>query len=102
MKETKTPDGYNTIDDIKFTVTADHDIISDSPALKGINGNATTGQIEFTPNVDEGSLDTIVENKKGSVLPETGGAGRVMIYVLGSILVLGAGIVLVSKKRVSR
>lgn len=102
LKETKTPDGYNTIDDIEFTVTADHDIISDSPALNKINGKATNGQIEFTPNVDEGSLDTIVENKKGSVLPETGGAGRVMIYVLGSILVLGAGIVLVSKKRVSR
>lgn len=102
LKETKTPDGYNTIDDIAFTVTADHDIISDDPRLKDINGNATTGQIEFTKNVEEGSLDTIVENKKGSVLPETGGAGRVMIYVLGSILVLGAGIVLVSKKRVSR
>lgn len=102
LKETKTPDGYNTINDIKFTVTADHDIISDSPALNKINGDKVSGQIKFTPNVDEGSLDTIVENKKGSVLPETGGAGRVMIYVLGSILVLGAGIVLVSKKRVSR
>ena len=36
----------------------------------------------------------------GVVLPSTGGAGRVAIYVIGAILVIGGGIVLVTKKRV--
>ena len=59
-----------------------------------------TGHIILTPNKTEGSLSTPVQNLKGSVLPSTGGAGRVAIYVIGAILVLGGGIVLVTKKRV--
>ena len=59
-----------------------------------------TGDIILTPNKTEGSLSTPVQNFKGSVLPSTGGAGRVAIYVIGAILVLGGGIVLVTKKRV--
>ena len=101
LKETQTPDGYNTIDDIEFTVTADHDIISDDPRLNSLNGNVVSGTIEFTSSTSEGSLSADVVNKKGSVLPETGGAGRVAIYVIGALLVLGAGVVLVTKRRVN-
>ena len=54
----------------------------------------------FGVKLEEGELSTDVENKKGAVLPSTGGAGRVAIYVIGAILVLGGGIVLVTKKRV--
>ena len=50
--------------------------------------------------LDKGELSTNVVNNKGSVLPSTGGAGRVAIYVIGAILVIGGGIVLVTKKRV--
>ena len=39
------------------------------------------------------------ENSKGVVLPSTGGTGTTIFYVLGSILVIGAGIVLVAKRR---
>lgn len=99
MTETVTPDGYNSIDPIEFTVTADHDILSDNPALNSLNGNVTTGEISFTPNTTEGSLNTTVMNQKGSTLPSTGGAGRVLIYVVGAILVLGAGVVIIARKR---
>lgn len=97
--ETVTPDGYNSIDPIEFTVTADHDILSDNPALNSLNGDVTTGEISFTPNTTEGSLNTTVMNQKGSTLPSTGGAGRVLIYVVGAILVLGAGVVIIARKR---
>ncbi|MBJ7541933.1 LPXTG cell wall anchor domain-containing protein, partial [Streptococcus sp. SL1232] len=40
-----------------------------------------------------------VVNKKGSVLPSTGGMGTTILYVVGTILVLAAGILLVTKKR---
>ena len=100
LKETKTPDGYNTANDIKFTIKADHSIESDAPELESLSGDKVTGNIILTPNKTEGSLSTPVQNNKGSVLPSTGGAGRVAIYVIGAILVLGGGIVLVTKKRV--
>ena len=41
-----------------------------------------------------------VENNKGVQLPSTGGIGTTLFYVLGTVLVLGAGVVLVSKRRV--
>ena len=47
----------------------------------------------------DGGLVTDIVNQKGSILPSTGGAGRVAIYLIGAILVLGVGVVAVSKLR---
>lgn len=101
LRETKTPEGYNSINDIYFTITAEHDILSDSPALKTLTGKVTTGEITFTSNVTEGSLTSNVVNKSGATLPETGGIGTTIFYVLGSVLVIGAGILFVTKRRMS-
>ena len=99
LRETKTPDGYNSIEDQTFTISAKHDENSDDPKLTELTGDPASGSvIVFTP--ENGELSTDVINNKGSVLPSTGGAGRVAIYVIGAILVLGGGIVLVTKKRV--
>lgn len=100
LKETNTPDEYNTANDIAFTITADHSIESDAPELNSLSGDKVTGNITLKADKAEGSLSTPVQNLKGSVLPSTGGAGRVAIYVIGAILVVGGGIVLVTKKRV--
>ena len=102
LRETKTPDGYNSIEDQTFTISAKHDENSDDPKLTALTGDPASGSIikNFGVKLEEGELSTDVENKKGSVLPSTGGAGRVAIYVIGAILVLGGGIVLVTKKRV--
>ena len=40
-----------------------------------------------------------VENKTGTILPSTGGMGTTIIYMVGAILVIGSGIVLLSKKK---
>ena len=101
LTETKTPAGYNTIDPIEFTVTAEHDVLSDNPALTSLSGNATTGELTFTSNTTEGSLSADVINEKGSTLPETGGIGTTIFYVIGSVLVLGAAVVLITRKRMS-
>lgn len=102
LRETKTPDGYNSIEDQTFTISAKHDENKDNPELTALTGDPASGSvIDFgviTP--ENGELPTDVINNKGSVLPSTGGAGRVAIYVIGAILVLGGGIVLVTKKRV--
>lgn len=101
LVETETPAGYNTIDPVEFTVTAEHEITSDNPALTSLSGNATSGKLEFTADVSEGSLTTDVVNKSGSTLPETGGMGTRVLYTLGGIFVLAALVLLVTKRRMS-
>lgn len=78
LTETKQPDGYN-----KLT----------SPITININEN---GQI----TVDGTTVTQVeVENKSGSLLPSTGGRGTTLFYILGAILVVGSGVVLITKKR---
>ena len=102
LTETQTPAGYNTIAPITFTVTAKHDILADNPSLTDLNGEASkTGEITLTPMEEDGSLTTNIVNKAGSTLPETGGMGTTILYVVGAILVIGAGILLVTKKRMN-
>ena len=100
LSETTTPTGYNTIADIKFTITAGH-VDGDTPALKTLSGDVTSGTATFTPSTDNSSLSTDVVNNSGTELPETGGMGTTIFYVLGSILVIGAVVLLVTKKRMS-
>lgn len=79
LTETKQPAGYNKLKN-PVTVVIDND------------GNVT---------VDGANADPVkVLNNTGSILPSTGGAGTTMIYLIGGALVLGSGVVLVTKRRV--
>ena len=42
-----------------------------------------------------------VVNNKGTELPSTGGIGTTIFYVIGAILVLGAGVLLVTRRRMN-
>ncbi len=101
LTETTTPAGYNTIDPIEFTITAEHEIESDNPALTSLSGNAANGEITFTANTTDGSLSADVVNNAGATLPETGGIGTTIFYIAGSVLVLAAVVLLVTKKRMN-
>ena len=102
LTETVTPAGYNTIDPITFTITATHSTRAADPALSALDGVAVSdGAIDFTVDIPNGSLTADVVNNAGATLPETGGMGTTIFYVVGSILVLGAGVLLVTKKRMS-
>ena len=47
-------------------------------------------------------LNTIdVTNEAGSILPSTGGIGTTIFYIIGAILVIGAGVVLVTRRRMN-
>ena len=84
LEETEAPDGYNKLSARqKF-------IISDS------NLDAT-----FNGEIYSTGSGVHVVNKTGSMLPETGGMGTVLFITLGAIVVLGAGVLLVTKKRMS-
>lgn len=88
--ETTTPAGYNTISPIEFEISATHDETSDDPKLLTLSGNTTTGEVTWTADKNAGSLTTSVVNKKGSVLPSTGGMGTTMLYVGGAALAAAA------------
>ena len=45
---------------------------------------------------------TEIENRSGSFLPETGGMGTTLFYVLGTILVTGAGVIMVARRRMAQ
>ena len=90
LVETVVPDGYNKADDIEFT-------ISFNPATEKFASDNPLIVLDSANNV----FNTTVENKKGTELPSTGGIGTTMFYVVGSILVIGAAVLLISKKRMS-
>lgn len=83
MTETKQPDGYNKL---AKSVKID---IDDNGAIT-VDGKMIIGADKLVE----------VENKTGTVLPSTGGAGTTMIYLVGAVLVLGSGVVLATKRRV--
>lgn len=108
LTETVTPDGYNTIEPIEFTVTAAHvtnwTTENREEILTNLSGDKASGEVQeikFTADKTAGSLTTDVENKAGVVLPETGGIGTTIFYAVGAIMVLVAVVLLVTKKRMA-
>lgn len=106
LVETTTPAGYNTISPIKFVVIAEHDANSAKPKLTALTGNLETGIVDAakTTAVSDGSNTNTANilNNSGATLPSTGGIGTTIFYVVGSILVVAAGVLLITKKRMGR
>ena len=94
IKEVITPAGYNSIEPIKFTVTATHETNADDPKFTELLGGD-----DFTGEVSTGALTTKIENRMGSTLPGTGGIGTTIFYVIGGGLMVAAAILLITKKR---
>ncbi len=62
--------------------------------------NLLKDPVEVTVNADN-NLVVDVANSTGTELPSTGGIGTTIFYVIGGLLVLGAAVVLVTRKRMS-
>lgn len=78
LKETQQPAGYNILSHpVTIVIQEDGKIIYKSSEVSMVK----------------------VENKSGSLLPSTGGRGTTLFYILGAILVVGSGVVLITKKR---
>jgi len=60
------------------------------------NGPVTTSTTGATTNTEGKILNT-----QGAELPSTGGIGTTLFYIIGAILVLGAGILLVTRRRMN-
>lgn len=107
LRETKAPAGYNLLkNDISVTITAKLNKDEDTPALTELELSVKedkkgAAESKSDGNVDTGIVATNVMNNSGAQLPETGGMGTTLFYVLGGILVLVAIILLVTRKRMS-
>lgn len=81
LEEASTPDGYNSLPDkVDFEVTRDFTRFAD----KDKDGNPY-GQW--------------IENNTGLLLPYTGGIGTTIFYIIGSLLVVGAIVFIITRKR---
>ena len=106
LKETKAPAGYNLLTQeitvvITATTTNDQNWTNGQASSALTNLAVTADNKSGTGNTTTGIAGITVANNKGSTLPETGGIGTTIFYVLGSVLVLAAVVLLVTKKRMS-
>ena len=85
LKETFAPKGYNKLSDpVEVTIKATVNKTTGALESWTVNGSAPTADVTV-PVVK-------IENKKGALLPDTGGMGTVLFTVFGVLIVaLGAG-----------
>ena len=109
--ETAAPNGYNKLTG-NVTLTPqkmEEEIITTAgtryyDAKGNLVKEEVTGGSSKTVTKNLSDLDAAavrVINEKGTELPSTGGFGTRIFYVIGAILVLGAGILLVTRKRMN-
>ena len=108
LEETKAPAGYNLLKEpVKLTIQAEisqgDDEAKEDPSLTEVeivaldkDGNDASTKGDKT----DGSVDLVVQNNAGALLPSTGGMGTTLFYIAGAALVLAAGVLLVMKRRV--
>lgn len=80
LVETEAPAGYNVLKD-PVNVTLE----------KGVDGDK-----------DKLIVTADIANKQGAELPSTGGMGTTIFYTLGAILVVGASVILIARRRANQ
>jgi len=94
LYETKAPAGHNLLSEpVHFKISADYN---------EDGSNYTSVTVTVGEDAASNTLSTNVVNRSGVTLPETGGVGTTIFYVLGGLLVVGAGVVLITRKRMGK
>ena len=95
ITELVAPQGYNLLKDpIKLVITADAALDKCTWTVTA-NGDKLSADNEYL-------YALTVENSAGTELPSTGGIGTTIFYIVGSLLAVGAVILLVTKKRMGK
>lgn len=108
LVETTVPAGYNKADDVEFSIEGVYDNTKDPVELTGLVVKDATGTTisdaegaAFTTELTPGEIKTDIVNTTGVELPSTGGIGTTIFYIVGGVLVLGAVVVLIARRRMS-
>ena len=106
ITEVTAPNGYNkllspvTVNAVKTGATT-----TNTTFYLNENGQVVDTETDIKVEYSNDKLAAtavLIVNMTGTELPSTGGIGTTIFYVIGGILVLGAGVVLVAKKRMRR
>lgn len=106
ITELRSPAGYNLLEKpFKITIdwTAPENVsgpctwaVSDTEA-----GDGYASSLESGAQIVDGCIQIQVENKSGTQLPETGGMGTTLFYIVGGLLMTTAVVLLITKKKLS-
>lgn len=109
LVETEAPDGYIKAEKPIYVVIGgvhtNSATVNDSNAVDAntyVQTSIGANTFELSKDVDSTSVTNervAVENASGLVMPTTGGIGTTIFYIVGGLLVIGAGVLLVLKKR---
>ena len=104
VNEIVAPDGYNLLEaGVKVNASEFESSTTTLTIYKDtsgdITGTETTTKQEFTFDVSSAAVNVV--NYTGTELPSTGGVGTTLFYVIGALLMVGAFILLVTKKRMN-
>ena len=109
ITEIAAPDGYNKLTSTETLkpVVISEEVKSESKTIYyDADGKVTDEQTETSYTKTTYNVNLLKEakqilNQKGAELPSTGGIGTTIFYIIGAILVIGAGVVLVTRRRMN-
>ena len=109
LEEIAAPEGYNRIEEpATIIITWADPLASGTDATAKtqggylISGTFADGTFSYATESGTSFFKIQVVNESGTELPSTGGIGTTIFYIVGGLLAVGAGVVLVTKKRMGK
>ncbi len=105
LVETVAPEGYNLLPDpitVTISVSEANNQVTYSATFGSDAASMTNGVVDLTTattNNKQPVATGTVLNQSGTVLPSTGGIGTTIFYILGGLLVIGAAVILVARRK---
>lgn len=99
LEEIEAPADYNKADPTKIKLSTNYKQNTD-----GTTDGTTLNYLQISQDNNSGvdGNGVTVVNRKGSELPSTGGIGTQIFYGVGGAIVVGAGVLLITKKRAKK
>ncbi len=96
LKEESAPEGYNKLlNPVKIEIK--ENVAPDTKRPFDMNGQRITPTIRVNDKDNKG-IEIEIINKTGALLPSTGGIGTTVFYVVGTVLLLAAAVLIVKKR----